>query len=59
MTAATACRTCGTEPHEGTRSCHAAVTSDRIVLLAPRLDHRLPPVLNQDGAAPVSPLEGW
>ena len=58
MTAATACRTCGTEPREGARFCDGC--GSLIALpTAPLVDHRRPPVLNQNGAAVVLSPEGW
>jgi DNA-directed RNA polymerase specialized sigma24 family protein len=58
MTAATACRTCCTQPRESARLCDAALPGSHRVP-APHVDHRLAPVLNQNGAAFVIPPEGW
>ena len=52
MTTAAACRTCGTEPCEGARFCDAC-GSLIAPATAPHLDHRLAPVLNQNGVALV------
>lgn len=58
MTAATACRTCGTVLREGARFCDAAVPGSH-QLSASHLGHRLAPVVNQNGTALVSSPEGW